>query len=136
MQQRNLAVLKGTIANTQVASDLVKLKNNWELTAKGIWKSIIPVIKTCTEAMTFLGHAKQKADSLRKTNIVMSLPKNLYSLAKEVPVTSEWLFGDDINSRINDIKTQQRAFKVDKTYFKPERIFDRQAHFPKQNSKN
>ena len=92
--------------------------------------------------MTFLGHANQKADSLRRTNIVlpkrtnMSLPKNLYSLAKDVPVTSEWLFGDDINSRINDIKTQQRAFKVDKTYFKPERIFDRQAHFPKQNSKN
>ena len=86
--------------------------------------------------MTFLGHANQKADSLRRTNIVMSLPKNLYSLAKDVPVTSEWLFGDDINSRINDIKTQQRAVKVDKTYFKPERIFDRQAHFPKQNSKN
>ena len=86
--------------------------------------------------MTFLGHAKQKADSLRKTNIVMSLPKNLCSLAKEVPVTSEWLFGDDINSRINDIKTQQRAVKVEKTYLKPERIFDRQAQFPKQNSKN
>ena len=86
--------------------------------------------------MTFLGHANQKADSLRRTNIVMSLPKNLYSLAKDVPVTSEWLFGDDINSRINDIKTQQRAVKVDKTYLKPERIFDRQAQFPKQNSKN
>ena len=86
--------------------------------------------------MTFLGHANQKADSLRRTNIVMSLPKNLYSLAKDVPVTSEWLFGDDINSRINDIKTQQRAVKVGKTYLKPERIFDRQAQFPKQNSKN
>ena len=29
-----------------------------------------------------------------------------------------------------------KAFKVDKTYFKQERTFDRHAHFPKQNSKN
>ena len=34
------------------------------------------------------------------------------------------------------IKAQQKAFKVDKTYFKAEKTFDRQAYFPKQNSKN
>ena len=31
------------------------------------------------------------------------------------------------------IKAQQKAFKVDKTYFKPEKTFDWQAYFPKQN---
>ena len=122
----------GTIVITQVTSDLVKLKNNRELTAKDIRKSIIPVIKTCTEAMTFLGHANQEAGSIRRTNIAMSLPKDLYPLAKDAPMPSKWLFGDDINARINNIK----AFKVDKTCFKPERTFDRQAYFPKQNSKN
>ena len=34
------------------------------------------------------------------------------------------------------IKAQQKVFKVDKTYFKAEKTFDRQAYFPKQNSKN
>ena len=130
-QKIQTAVLKGTIAITQVTSDLVKLKNNRKLTAKDIRKSIIPVIKTCTEAMTFLGHANQETDSIRRTNIAMSLPKDLYPLAKDVPVPSEWLFGDDIHARIH-----QKASKVDKTYFKPERTFDRQAYFPKQNSKN
>ena len=71
------AVLKGTIAITQVTTDLVKLKNNRELTAKDIRKSIMPVIKTYTEAMTFLGHANQKADSIRRRSIAMSLPKDL-----------------------------------------------------------
>ena len=132
-QKNRIAVLKGTIAITQVTSDLVKLKNNRELTAKDIRKSIIPVIKTCTEAMTFLVHANQKVDSIRRTNIAMSLPKDLYPLAKDVPIPSGWLFGDDINARINNIKSQQKAFKVDKTYFKPKRTFDRQAYFPKQN---
>ena len=57
-------------------------------------------------------------------------------MTKDVPIPSEWLFGDDINTRINNIKAQQKAFKVDKTYFKSERTFDKQAYFPKQNSKN
>ena len=131
-QKIQTAVLKGTIAITQVTSNLVKLKNNRELTTKDIRKSIIPVIKTCTEAMTFLGHANQEADSIRRTNIAMSLPKDLYPLAKDVPMPSEWLFGDDINATINNIKARQKAFKVDKTYFKPERTFDRQVYFPKQ----
>ena len=57
-------------------------------------------------------------------------------MTKDVPIPSEWLFGDDINTRINKIKAQQKAFKVYKTYFKSERTFDKQAYFPKQNSKN
>ena len=69
-QKVQKAVLKGTIAISQVTSDLVKLENNRALTAKDIRKSIIPLIKTCTEAMRFLGHANQKADSIRKTNII------------------------------------------------------------------
>ena len=44
--------LKCTIAITQVTSDLVKLRNNKELTAKDI-KKLITVIKTCTEACHF-----------------------------------------------------------------------------------
>ena len=85
------AVPKGSIAITQVTSDLVKLKNNRELNAKDIRKSINPVIKTCTETMTFLGYANQNAGSIRTTNIAMSLPKDLYPLAKDVPIPSEWL---------------------------------------------
>ena len=61
-QTSQTAVLKSTITITQVTSDLVKLKNNRELTAKDIRKSIIPVIKTCTEAMTFLGDENHKED--------------------------------------------------------------------------
>ena len=107
-------MLKGTIAITHVKSDLVKLKNNRELTAKSIRKSTIPVIKTCTEAMAFVGHANQEADSIRRTNIAISLPKDLYPLAKDVLIPSGWLFGDDINTRINNIKAKQKTFKVEK----------------------
>ena len=80
--------------------------------------------------MTFLCHVNLEADSIRRANVAMSLPKDLFPQAKDVPVPSEWLFGDDINARINNIKAQQKAFKVDKTYFKPERTFDRQVYFP------
>ena len=71
-QKIQTAVLKGTIPITQVTSNLVKLEN-----------------KTCTETMTFLGHANQEADSIRRTIIAMSLPKDLCPLAKDVPIPSE-----------------------------------------------
>ena len=66
---------------------------------------------------------------------MLSLPKDLYPPAKYVPITSEWLFDDDINTRINNIKAPKKAFKVDKTYFKPGMTFYRQVYFPKQNQK-
>ena len=64
---------------------------------------------------------------------MLSLPKDLYTLAKYVLTPHEWLFGDEIIVTINNINAQQKAFKVDKTYFKPERTFDRHAYFLKQN---
>ena len=33
------------------------------------------------------------------------------------------------------MNVRQKAFKVGKTYFNPERTFDRQAYFPRKNSK-
>ena len=83
--------------------------------------------------MTFLGHANQEADSMRRSNISMSLPKHLYPLAKSFPIPSEWLFVDDINARTNNIKAQEKSFKVDRNCFQPKMTFDRQANFPKQN---
>lgn len=78
-------------------------------------QTTIPVNKTCTEAMPFLGHAKQEAYSIRTESIIMSLPKDLHPVAKNVPIPSECLFGDYINARVINIKTQQKAFKVNQT---------------------
>ena len=65
----------------------------------------------------------------------MSLPKDLSTLAKDVLIPHEWLFGDEIIVTINNINAQQKTFKVDKTYFRPERTFDRHAYFLEQNLK-
>ena len=37
-------------------------------------------------------------------SIAISLRKDLYLLAKDVPIPSGCLFGDDINARINNIE--------------------------------
>ena len=39
--------------------------------------------------MTFLRHANQEEDFIRRAKIVMSLPKDLHSLAKDMPIPSE-----------------------------------------------
>ena len=99
-------MLKSTIVFTQVTSDLVKLEYYRELTAKDIRQSIILVIKSFTEATTFLNHANQEADLIRTKNIATSLPKDLYLLAKDVAIPLEWLFDDYINARVNTIKAE------------------------------
>ena len=88
------------------------------MTTKHIRKSITPVIKICTEAIIFLGHANQEAGSKKRKNIAMSLPKALYSLTEDVLIPSERLFGGEINAMINNIYVKQKVFKVNKTYFK------------------
>ena len=39
----------------------------------------------------------------------MSLPKDLYPLAKDVLIPSKWLFGDDLNARITNIKVNRKS---------------------------
>ena len=42
--------------------------------------------------MTFLGHANQEADSIRRTNTAMSLPNELSPVAKDVHNTFRMAF--------------------------------------------
>ena len=49
----------------------------------------------------------------------MSLPKDLHPLAKDMPIPSEWLAGNNINARITKIKSEQNTFRVDETSYKP-----------------
>ena len=124
-------MLRVTTATAQVTSYLIKLEKNRKLTGKGIGKLVIPDIKTCTERVIFLGYAHLEADFITGTNIATSLPKDLYLIAKDVSIPSKWFFGDDINARVNNVKAQQKVFKIGKTYFKPVRTFNRQHCFPK-----
>ena len=53
---------------------------------------------------------------LRRTSIANSLPIDLYPPAKDVQIPLEWLFGDDIYLRINNINAIKKAFKAYKTF--------------------
>ena len=77
-------MLKDSITITQVTSDLVKLKNN-----RVKCQTHQKINHSYTEAMTFLRHANQEEDFIRRTKIVMSLPKDLHPLAKDMPIPSE-----------------------------------------------
>ena len=59
----------------------------------------------------FLGYANQDADSIRRTNIAMSLPKDLHLLAKEQPLSSEWIFADNIMRGIIKSRPNKKLLK-------------------------
>ena len=87
--------------------------------------------------MTFLGHANQEVDSIRRTNIAMSLSNKIFISSGKISFNAFRVDdGDGINARMNNKKNQQKTFEIGKTFFKSEKTFHRQTYFPKQNSKN
>ena len=87
--------------------------------------------------MKILDHANQEVDSIRRINIAISIPKDLHApLTKDMSISSDQLFSDDINATIKNIKAQQKVSEIDKTYFKPESTFDREDYFSIQYIKN
>ena len=69
--------------------------------------------------------SRDGAKPLRFQKIQTAVLKDTITQAKLTQVTSDLVKLK--NARINNIKAQKEAFKVDKTYFKLERTFDRQV---------
>ena len=67
--------------------------------------------------------ANIEGDNIRRHNLSYLLPKELQPLLRDVPYPSKYLLGDDLQERINRIKTNQKMLKSDNYY-------------PYKNSKN
>ena len=59
--------------------------------------------------LALLGLILSKLNQFRRDYLKSRLPEKIRPLAKNVPVKSEWLFGDDLNKRINTISSTNAA---------------------------
>lgn len=67
---------------------------------EGDFKMILTLLM---DSMTLLGMETMEINQLRRDLIKHKLPPNLKHLVKYAPPGSEFLFGDDINERIDHI---------------------------------
>ena len=71
--------------------------------------AVMHLIQMCTYGLTFLAHGNNLLNQTRWNYIISVLPRHMSELGKKVPEDSDWLFGDNIVSRINQIKARQQA---------------------------
>ena len=71
-----------------------------------LWKEIMTALIV---TLALLGLILSKLNQFRRDYLKSRLPEKIRPLAKNVPVKSEWLFGDDLNKRINTISSTNAA---------------------------
>ena len=112
-QKVQKTINKGGIILGQVADSLIKIKHNKDMTASDMKNAVMPLIQMCTDGLTFLAHGNNLLNQTRRNYITSVLPRHMSELGKKVPEDSDWLFGDNIVSRINQIKAGQKALRSD-----------------------
>ena len=141
-QKMQSANVKSAIIFTQLADKLVNLGHNRYLSQKEVILALSPLINICSEGLPFLSQSNQLMDQNCRTYLTSALPADLAPLAKDVPDNSDLLFGDNINTRISNIKTSYKALqektlsdyqKYKKPYNRYSKNFNR---FPKQNQES
>ena len=90
--------------------------------------------------LALLGLILSKLNQFRRDYLKSRLPEKIRPLAKNVPVKSEWLFGDDLNKRINAISSTNAArtasicpnYKYEK--YQGSKTVGNQQHYSSKNS--
>ena len=113
---------KGDIILGQVADSLIKIKHNKDMTAGGEKNAVMPLIQMCKDGLTFLAHCNNLVNQTHRNYITSFSPRPMSELGKKVPEDSDWLFGDNIVFRINQIKAKQQALKLVSDIFHQIRI--------------
>lgn len=116
-QKVQKTINKGGIILGQLADNLIKLKQNKDVSVSDMKKEMVPLIQMCTDGLTFLAHGHNLLNQTRRNYITSVIPRHLSELAKNVPENSDLLFGDNIVARMNNIKAKQQAL-TDKNGFK------------------
>ena len=108
-----ITINKSGIILGQVADNLIKIKHSKDMTAGDMKNAVMPLIQMCTDGFTFLAHGNNLLNQTRRNDITSVLPRHMSELGKKVPEDSDWLFGDNIASKINQVKAKQQALRSD-----------------------
>ena len=81
------------------------------MTADDIKNAVMPLIQMHADGLTFFANGNNLLNQSRGNYITFVLPCHMSELGKKVSEDSDWLFGDNIVSRINQIKAKQQTLR-------------------------
>ena len=80
------------------------------------------------DSLAFLGLVSTVLNQFRRNYLKSRLPEKMKSLTKNVPAKSEWLFGDNLNKRINTISSINTALTANnRPYYQYDKYQGRKA---------
>ena len=92
------------------------------------------------DSLAFLGLVSSELNQFRRDYLKSRLPEKIKLLAKNVPAKLEWLFGDDLNKRINTISSTNTALAANsRLYYQYDKCLGSQTdtnqqHYGSNNS--
>ena len=93
--------VKPTCAMTDLCDKIIKLN----LKSDQCREMITPVI----DALALLGVVTAENNQFKRKQMKDRLPAKMQPLAKNVPPESEWLFGNELSKRINQLNSTNTA---------------------------
>ena len=84
------------------------------MTAGNMKNVVMSLIQICTDGLTFLAHGHNLLNQTRRNYITSVLPHYISEVGKKVPEDSDWLFGDNFVSRVDQIKAKQQVLRSDR----------------------
>jgi len=128
-------ISKSVVAIGSIADELLKNKNNKNMTVKDHREACGKLLKTTTDAIAMLSKSNANLNSLRRYSLVGGLDTTYQQLAKNVPENSELLFGEDLTKRLQVLKTNKQILAKDNTpnpqpYYNKSKNFKRFPQYP------
>jgi len=134
-QNTQACISKSVVAIGSIADELLKNKNNKNMTVKDHREACGKLLKTTTDAIAMLSKSNANLNSLRRYSLVGGLDTTYQQLAKNVPENSELLFGEDLTKRLQVLKTNKQILAKDNTpnpqpYYNKSKNFKRFPQYP------
>ena len=111
IQKVQKTINNGGIVLGNVADNLIKIKYSKDMTAIDKENAVMLLIQMFTGGLTSLAQGNNLLNQTCLHHITSVLPRHISELSKKVPEDSDWLFADNIVSRINKIKGKQLALR-------------------------
>ena len=126
MQKVQWEDLKGAFAICEVPNHLINLNNNNnnnknnnnnnnnnnDISGKDQRPELSNFINICIENWTFLTMENMEWNKIRRQCLSKVLPPKLLPLTKNVPTPSEFLLGNNLSDRIDNIEMSQKVLQT------------------------
>ena len=111
IQKVQKTINKGGLVLGDVADNLIKMKYSKDMTASDKENAVMLLIQMFTGGLTSLAQGNNLLNQARRNHITSVLLRLMSELSKKVPEDFDWLFVDNIVSRINKIKGKRQALR-------------------------